>query len=113
MSELKQRIIVQWGDLLDFFKFGVADGADVDGTDTRILGELDVSQGVSNHNGVGEINIGEVPLCLESHARLGFAAVTTLRGKVGATVNLVKSNITSDQLLLHPIVHVVYRRHRT
>ncbi len=98
---------MEWSDFLDFFEFRVTDGADVDGTDARILGELHVGKRISDHNGVGKINIRKVPLRLESHAWLGFAAVAASGREVGTAVDAVEGDVASSKLLLHPFVHAV------
>jgi len=91
-----------------FIKFGVADGTNVNGQNPSILRELHIGERVADHNGVTEVNIGEVIFCLQRHSYLGFAAGAVLRCQVRAAINGIHRGVLREQAHLHVAVHRIH-----
>lgn len=105
MGKIVERVemVFRYGEY--FIKFGVADGTNVNGQNPSILRELHIGERVANHNGVREVNVGEVFLGLKGHSNLGFAAGAVLRCQVRAAINGIHRGVLREQAHLHEAVH--------
>ena len=81
--------------------------ADVYGGDSSIYGELHVGEAIADHDGVGEVNVGEIGFGLQRHPDFGFATTAVLVGVVRTTID----RIQRSQVLLegdaHPAVNLI------
>lgn len=95
---------MQLGELADFL-FRLVEIADVYWRNAGVAGELDVGKRVADHEGVCEVDGGEVVLRLQGHPDGGFAAGAVVGGEVRADVDAVEAAVVGAEVRLHPVVY--------
>ena len=77
------------GNFADEFVFSGVFRTHVHGDDARVYGELHIGEAVAHHDGVGEVDVGEVGLGLQRHPDLGLTASAMLASKVRAAIDIM------------------------